>query len=493
MDGGRSDDKVQDVLGRTRNAGASRSSYASEACYRSSEKHVDVSGGTSEMADRMNGTTEPGGTLAQLRKFAQSRDAVREAGVELALSLDEQWSAARVAKTGPVDVVDMFAGCGGMSAGFLAANALLPAYRLATAIDIDDVAMKTYEANLGLKPLKLDLHAYSESQEGLVQVVNEARSAPDAPLVLIGCAPCQGFSSHRNAAGEADLRNTLFVTFARAAIAILPDVVIVENVPEVATDRYWPVVAEARRVLESAGYEVVLTAHDMADFGVPQHRYRAVMVGMRRPFKMPRGFLTGERRRTVRQAIEFLPSITPGEICASDGMHYTAGHKSSTVETIKAVPLDGGRRPFDVGPESLRRYAERTGELAFKDVYSRLWWDRPAITITGHARNPASGRYVHPEQHRGLSVREAALLQGFPRSWTFAGGLSSAFLQVGNAVPPPFAAFLAVHILGEMFGEPAEATDREMDISGSLGSTFSRRIPALKAGRQAAHEPMAAR
>ena len=201
MDGGRSDDKVQDVLGRTRNAGASRSSYASEACYRSSEKHVDVSGGTSEMADRMNGTTEPGGTLAQLRKFAQSRDAVREAGVELALSLDEQWSAARVAKTGPVDVVDMFAGCGGMSAGFLAANALLPAYRLATAIDIDDVAMKTYEANLGLKPLKLDLHAYSESQEGLVQVVNEARSAPDAPLVLIGCAPCQGFSSHRNAAG----------------------------------------------------------------------------------------------------------------------------------------------------------------------------------------------------------------------------------------------------------------------------------------------------
>ncbi len=90
-------------------------------------------------------------------------------------------------------------------------------------------------------------------------------------------------------------------------------------------------------------------------------------------------------------------------------------------------------------------------------------------------------------------MREAALLQGFPKSWTFAGGLSSAFLQLGNAVPPAFAAFLAVHMLGELFGDPVRETDREVDITGSLGSTFSRRIPALKAGRQAAHEPMAAR
>lgn len=445
------------------------------------------------MAVRMNGTAEPGATLAALNEFARSRDKLRDAGAELAMSLDKHWPKVRNAPVGPVDVIDMFAGCGGMSAGFLAANSLVPAYRLAMAVDIDDVAMQTYEMNLGLKPRNIDLHVYSQNQEGLVQLVNEARRAQDAPLVLIGCAPCQGFSSHRNAAGETDLRNTLFVTFARAAVAIGPDVVVVENVPEVATDRYWPVVAEARRVLESGGYHVVLTAHDMADFGVPQHRYRAVMIGMKRPFKMPMGFVQANQRRTVREAIGLLPKIAPGEVCSSDPMHYTAGHKASTVETIKAVPLDGGRRPFNVGPESLRRYAARTGELAFKDVYSRLWWDRPSITITGHARNPASGRYVHPEQHRGLSVREAALLQGFPSTWTFAGGLSSAFLQLGNAVPPPFAAFLAVHIIGELFGESARETDREMDISASLGSTFSRRIPALKAGRQAAYQPMGAK
>ncbi len=172
------------------------------------------------MAVRRNGTEEPDATLAALKGFAHSRDAVREAAADLALSLDKRWPAARAAAAGPVDVVDMFAGCGGMSAGFLAANAILPAYSLAMAIDIDDVAMKTYEMNLGLKPINLDLHTYSRRQEGLVQIVNAARRAPDAPLVLIGCAPCQGFSSHRNAAGEGDVRNTLFVTFANAAAAI---------------------------------------------------------------------------------------------------------------------------------------------------------------------------------------------------------------------------------------------------------------------------------
>jgi DNA (cytosine-5)-methyltransferase 1 len=430
--------------------------------------------------------------LAALRNFARRRDAVREAGTELALTLDKRWEGARAAATGPVDVVDMFAGCGGMSAGFVAVNALLPAYRLAMAVDIDRLAMATYETNLGVKPTELDLHAYAKRQVRLTKLVNACRRTPEAPLVLIGCAPCQGFSSHRNEAGEEDPRNTLFVTFAKVAAAIKPDAIIVENVPEVTTDRYWPVVSEGRRILERSGYHVVLTAHDMAEFGVPQHRFRAVMVAMRRPFNMPRGFLSGSGRRTVRQAIGGLPPIRPGQVCASDPMHFTAGHKASTIATIKAVPLDGGNRPKHVGPECLRRFEEENGKAAYEDVYGRLAWDRPAITITGHARNPASGRYVHPEQHRGLSVREAALLQGFPSTWQFSGGLSPCFMQVGNAVPPPFAAFLATHLLGELFGKAAEQVDRAVDIPASLGKSFSRLIPALKAGHRRLHAEEAA-
>jgi DNA (cytosine-5)-methyltransferase 1 len=439
-----------------------------------------------------SGNTDQEKLIIGLRRFAGSRADIRVAASELALSLNTRWDAARAAARGPIDVVDMFSGCGGMSAGFLAVNALLPAYRLAMAVDIDRFAMETYEANLGLKPTKLDLHSYAKRQASLVKLVTAARQSPDAPMVLIGCAPCQGFSSHRNEAGEEDPRNTLFVTFAKAAAAIKPDAVIVENVPEVTTDRYWPVVRDARRILEKAGYHVVLTAHDMADFGVPQHRFRAVMIGMRRPFSMPRSFLTGDMRRTVRQAIGDLPFIKPGEVCPSDPMHFTASHRASTIDTIRAVPSDGGSRPPHVGPECLKRFHKENGKAAYEDVYGRLAWDRPAITITGHARNPASGRFVHPEQHRGLSVREAALLQGFPLSWQFKGGLSPCFLQAGNAVPPPFAAFLAVHLLGELFGTPAERVDRAVDITSSLGKSFSRIIPALKAGHRRIHAEDAA-
>jgi DNA (cytosine-5)-methyltransferase 1 len=422
-----------------------------------------------------------------LRRFAVSREAVRAAAIKLARGLDACWPGARAAPTGPIDVVDMFAGCGGMSAGFIAANAILPAYKLALAIDIDPLAMQTYEANLGLKPRALDLHRFAGKQGEIAKIVQAARSSPTSPLVLIGCAPCQGFSSHRNASGDGDERNSLFLTFARIAAAVKPDAVIVENVPEVVTDRYWPTVQKARKVLEDAGYYTVLTAHDMSEFGVPQHRFRAVMVGMLQPFKMPRGFLANGERVTVRQAIGSLPAVAPGEVCAADSMHYTAGHRPTTVQTIRAVPVDGGSRPTHVGPDCLRRIEARQGRAAYEDVYGRLWWDKPAITVTGHARNPASGRYVHPEQHRGLSVREAALLQGFPSQWVFRGGLGPAFMQVGNAVPPTFAAFLAVHLLGELFGKQVRETDRAVDISSSLGPSFSRLIPALKAGYRHIH------
>lgn len=110
-------------------------------------------------------------------------------------------------------------------------------------------------------------------------------------------------------------------------------------------------------------------------------------------------------------------------------------------------------------------------------------WDRPAITITAYARNPASGRYVHPEQHRGLSVREAALLQSFPDDYQFAGSLDERFRQIGNAVPPAFAAHLASHVLRELHSEePLESFDE--GITKPVGPSFSRLIPALKAGHR---------
>jgi len=410
------------------------------------------------------------------------RPAARALAGELALHLDEFWQDAGRAEEGPVDVIDMFSGCGGMSAGFLAANAVVPAYRLAAAVDVNTVANSTYEANLRLTPLAEDVAAIASKGSRLVGITSKRRAG--TPLVLIGCSPCQGFSSHRNNTDRVDPRNSLFVDFARIASRLMPDAILVENVPELLTESHWPYIEKARSILRRCGYFVHLSVHNMAQFGLPQERFRALMIAMRHPFRPPQGFLAREGFRTVRHAIGHLPPVRAGERCSEDAMHYSAGHRQSTLEIIRAVPRDGGSRPEHVGPPCLRRAKDRNGRAVYEDVYGRLWWDRPAITITAYARNPASGRFSHPVQDRGLTVREAALLQGFPRGYWFAGTLDDRFRQIGNAVPPVFAAFLAAYILGEMLGPVPSPDEFSRGIAQPVGTSFSRLIPALKAGRR---------
>lgn len=428
------------------------------------------------------------GLRARLAELAGSilatTDAVRDGAARgaagIGKDIDTPWLAARE-DDAPIDVVDMFSGCGGMSAGFRAVNGVLPAFRIAGAVDIDRVANESYRLNLGVTPMAesvADIAARPALRKRLTSALR-----PGHPFVLIGCAPCQGFSSHRNAAGQGDERNTLLTDFARVAVQLLPDAVVVENVPELLTDRYWPLAAEVRRTLERAGYFVHIGIHNAAEFGVPQERFRALLLAMRRPFLAPHGFLNRSAFRTVRDAIGHLPRVAAGERSPGDAMHFSAGHRASTLEVIRAVPKDGGNRPPDVGPACLRRAHERQGKAVYEDVYGRLRWDRPAITITAYARNPASGRFVHPEQDRGLTAREAALLQGFPATYALAGSFDEQFRQIGNAVPPRFAASgIALHLLGELVGDEPPASGFQRGIVGSVGTSFSRMIPGIKAG-----------
>lgn len=431
---------------------------------------------------QLTDATDDVSTAALGKANGEIRDAAWLVARAAAHDIDSFWSRACTAVKTPIDVIDMFSGCGGMSAGFHALNGSVGSYKLCAAVDIDEVANRTYDANFGLTPAALDIAKVARGRKLLEQLASTRR--PNAPLVLIGCAPCQGFSSHRNKAGEKDERNSLFGDFARIATRLRPDVIVVENVPELLTDRYWPFVTEARSRLERAGYYVHLTVHNMAEFGISQERFRALMVAMPKPFSAPRGFLERAEFRTVRDAIAHLPPVAAGVRHSQDEMHYSAGHKKSTIETIRAVPKNGGSRPDHVGPECLRRAAKKNGRAVYEDVYGRLFWDRAAITITAYSRNPASGRFIHPEQDRGLTIREAALLQGFPSDYWFSGSLDHRFRQIGNAVPPAFAAFLAAHILGELLAEPIDRHDFDPGIAKPVGPSFSRLIPALKAGHR---------
>jgi DNA (cytosine-5)-methyltransferase 1 len=420
------------------------------------------------------------GSLTRRTSTEPVRDAAEECGKLVALDFQTHWQASRNSHEGPIDVIDMFSGCGGMSAGFRAVNSLFPAFRQLLGVDLDPVANSSYELNFGRTPFYEDVSAFARSPRRLSEVVRIAGGRRNGPLVLIGCAPCQGFSSHRNQAGEEDLRNSLFKDFATVASLLQPDAVVIENVPELLTERYWPYVTSIRRILERNNYKVHVSVHNMAEFGVPQERFRALVLAFKRKFRPARGFLNRSEFRTVRQAIGKLPEIKAGERDPNDPLHYTAAHHASTLRTIRAVPPDGGNRPPHIGPQCLQRIANKQGKAGYEDVYGRLYWDRPAITITAYARNPASGRFVHPKQDRGLSIREAASLQGFPSGYTFAGSLDQAFRQIGNAVPPPFSAYLASLILGELLAPSEFQGQVEPGVTKPIARSFSRLIPSLK-------------
>lgn len=394
----------------------------------------------------------------------------RELGRVLAMSLP-RLGGGRPAN-GPIQVVDLFCGAGGLSVGFETFGRHMPnSYRLVAAVDHDADSVATYSRNLPLKALQLDLGSVKRTKADLQQLFGISAAQP---LIVLGGPPCQGFSAHRKKARAlGDVRNSLVQVYGEICAALEPDFVVFENVPEVTGKKYWHEFAAFRGVLEGRGYFTKAKIHNLAGFGVPQARFRTLMLASKKPFAFPEPFLRPAEFRTVREAIGHLPDLVPGEPDPADSMHVCSRHKQSTIATLDLVPRDGGSRPKGVGPRCLQEVD------GFRDVYGRLFWDRPANTITAFARNPASGRYAHPVQNRGLSIREAALLQSFPADYTFEGRFDGRFLQVGNAVPPAFATYLAAHLYGEMTSHSSRPWTSEDDVREPTES-FSSGLAARK-------------
>lgn len=397
---------------------------------------------------------------------------------KVALSVVDEYSSAQPPANGPIDVIDLFCGCGGLSLGFEFVGRQLRSYRLLAGVDFDEYAVATYSRNLPGKALRQDLLSASRTPSTLRTFSQHLGISRDRPLVLIGGPPCQGFSAHQKKHGRrVDERNQLITVFARIAENLRPDFIVLENVPELLAKRNWDYFQTFKEQLSVAGYFVRAQIHNLAGFGVPQERFRALLLASPQPFEMPGPFLEPSCYKTVRQAIGALPPVKPGGKCRMDLMHYCTHHRDSTVAVLRQVPKDGGRRPAGVGPQCLDKVD------GFRDVYGRMYWDRPANTITASARNPASGRYGHPEQDRGLTIREAALLQGFPKSFHIEGPFDDKFLQIGNAVPPVFSAYLAAHVLGELLREqrsPERVIQLPLDITRPTSNSFSSGIAGRK-------------
>lgn len=383
----------------------------------------------------------------------------------------------------PIQVIDFFCGAGGTSLGFAAINRLFPVFRFLGGCDINAISATTYANNFGTPVLNNDILKISESTNSIQNFLASIRFKSYIPTVLIGCAPCQGFSSHRKKHWneEDDDRNKLVIAFSSIVAEVNPAVFIMENVPEFLSNRYWQYFSKARNAFLDAGYTVKQNIYNAAEFGVPQERFRSVIIGMKKEFLLPEGFFNPEDYRTVRSAIETLPPLAAGEADTKDWMHKAVAHKQSTLDIIKQVPHDGGSLPEGIGPKCLSRVR------GFSDVYGRLSWDKPSITITHYARNPASGRYTHPVQDRGLTAREAARLQSFPDGFAFSGKSDDVYRQIGEAVPPLLSCGIASDVFIELLScEPTkaqlEAGVQTIDIP--VSNSYSSVIAGIKNARR---------
>ena len=327
----------------------------------------------------------------------------------------------------PKLVVDLFSGCGGLSLGLRRAG-----FKVVAAIDNDPLSVATYRLNHPSTDVK-DKHI---DEVKPLELMEELGLAPGQLDLMAGCPPCQGFSTLRTLNGSREVeepQNDLVFDFVRFVECFRPKALMLENVPGLLADKRADTV---RGRLERMGYVCRAKVFDAARFGVPQRRRRMIMLGARGSAP---AFAKMTRRRTVSQAIRFLP---PPEQSNDPAHNYDVKRAAKVLCLIRRIPKDGGSRTDLPASAQLPCHRDFDG---FRDIYGRMAWRNPAPTITGGCINPSKGRFVHPEEDRAITLREAALLQGFPVSYEFdlSRGRYPVAQLIGNAFPPKFAEHFA--------------------------------------------------
>lgn len=327
-----------------------------------------------------------------------------------------------------IEAIDLFCGAGGLSHGLKAQG-----IRIKAGIDIDPACTYPFKANhRGAKFILQDVKSLNGSDLDKLWSANAYR-------LLAGCAPCQPFSSYANTKAAADTTKWgLLFEFERLVRESEPELITMENVPGLANERPFQTFLGTLRELD---YRVAFGVLNAADYGAPQVRRRLVLIASRLgPVNLPNPTHTDpKKRRTVRQAIGNLPALKDGEACADDTLHLAAALSPLNRKRIRASKPGGTWRdwPKHLVAECHRKESGRHSA----GVYGRMEWDRPAPTMTTLCNGYGNGRFGHPEQHRAISLREAAIFQSFPPRYKFVKPGEPVFAKalarlIGNAVPP---------------------------------------------------------
>lgn len=348
-------------------------------------------------------------------------------------------------------VIDLFSGPGGTGYGFKEAG-----FHILSAVELDQDAAKTYKENLGVSPKVVDIRELKP--DIFRREIGIAKSELD---VLVGCPPCQGFTRMRNNSGSSDKRNDLVLTYLEFIREFQPKFVLFENVPGLIRTAHGKIYYTSLiNGLEALNYHFEQFLINAADYGVAQKRRRVIVIASKEKheIKFPKATHGNPRSRevqkgsvkrwwTVTDEIKRFPTLKSGESSSDFPNHFTRDLGETVLMFISHVPKDGGSRT-DVPKELwLTCHQKHSGH---KDVYGRMQWSAPSNVITSGCTNVSKGRFVHPEQDRGISPREAAALQGFPDTYKFFGGMDSISRQIGNAVPPPLAKVIAEMLKREL-------------------------------------------
>ncbi|MGW4028483.1 DNA cytosine methyltransferase [Streptomyces sp. NPDC004838] len=330
--------------------------------------------------------------------------------------------------------IDLFAGAGGATQGLVGAG-----FSVLGAVENDSDAAATHAKNHpGSHLWEVDIRSLQAST-----MRRQLGLAPGELTLLKTCPPCQGFSSLASGKGLTDHeRNDLVLHTVRFVRALMPQAVLLENVPGLGKDARLQSVRDS---LDSLGYVSMVYRFEASDFAVPQRRRRLIMLAVR-----------GKRRSLPQDIAKVIPDLR-GSVSvraafseleaanrADDPLDRYRKSSDKVRRRIESIPVGGGR--LDLPEEHQLDCHKKVGAKHATASYGRIKWDSPASTMTTRCTTPACGTFVHPEQHRGITLREAATLQTFPTDYDFQGDYGSIERQIGNAVPVRMATVLGMAV-----------------------------------------------
>lgn len=340
--------------------------------------------------------------------------------------------------TDSIAAVDLFCGAGGLTHGLIKAGIPVKA-----GIDLDESCRYAYETNNAATFICKDTRDIKPDEMTGFFADSEIK-------VLVGCAPCQCFSKHtqKNKQRDKDDKWKLLYSFAKVVESVQPHVISMENVVEISKQEVF---TDFVKTLEANNYHVSHSSVYCPDYGIPQKRSRLVLLASKLgPIHLISKTHTKSKYRTVRNTIANLEPIEAGQISTKDPMHRTSSLTPLNQKRILQSKPGGTWRDWD--EELISPCHKKDTGQSYDAIYGRMCWDKPAPTITTQFNTFGTGRFGHPEQNRGLSFREGALLQTFPRTYKFFPSKGKVYVRqlgkhIGNAVPVRLGKIIGTSIL----------------------------------------------